>query len=85
MEYETNDSVVLAKRVRKRKEKRSGKEGLDINSPSKRSRKKKAAMESSDEKNIKKMLKETQSCRKFYKRKFSNFCKNLAIEDINEK
>lgn len=59
MEY---DSVILVKRVRKQKEKRSGEKGSDIGSPLKRSRKEKGTMKSSNnDGNIRKMLKETQN------------------------
>lgn len=80
-----NNSKILAKRVCRRKGKQSGEEGSNIDSPSKISRKKKAAMESSDSNgNITKMLKETQhDLLKDIQaaEKISNFCKNMTIED----
>ena len=69
--------------------KRNGEEGSNIDSPSKKSRKKKRAMESSDSVgNIMKILKETQNdlLKEVQAAKnILNFCRNMTIEETNNK
>ena len=93
LEYFTDDSIALCESVRKRKEKRSNKEGSDVDSQPTRARKKKPAVETSDNERQKKecsqdTVREEKSIVERLEleafKKFLSYCKYLEVDEVNE-